>query len=104
MWYTKEKKTLSSQIGVISMTTRTASANEVNHSGRDVGRLVTMMTVAAWVLLGIGFVLSLLNLHHFSDRNPSLMVGIGFMVGSVHIYVIRTAIHLVHSRAASRTE
>jgi len=33
-----------------------------------------------------------------------LMVGVGFMVGSVHIYVIRTAIHLVHSRTQSEDE
>ena len=64
----------------------------------DVNRLVKMMTVAAWVALGFGLLLCLLNLHHFSDRNPSLMIGMGFMVGSVFIYVIRTAIHLVDSR------
>ncbi|WP_261300862.1 hypothetical protein [Paenibacillus andongensis] len=78
------------------------SSNE--RSERDVMPLVKMMTIAAWALLGIGLLLSLLNMDHFSDRNASLMVGIGFMVGSVHIYVIRTAIHLVHSRAASNTE
>jgi len=86
------------------MTTRTASTNSRDGVGRDVGRLVTMMTAAAWVFLGLGLVLSMLNLHHFSDKNTSLMVGIGCMVGSVFIYVIRTAIHLVHSRAASVTE
>ncbi|MEK8127796.1 hypothetical protein WMW72_07675 [Paenibacillus filicis] len=86
------------------MTTKKTSANELNGIGRDVGRLVTMMTVAAWVFLGAGLILSMLNLHHFSDKNPSLMVGIGCMVGSVFIYVIRTAIHLVHSRAEAVTE
>ncbi|MDR6882391.1 MULTISPECIES: hypothetical protein [Bacillales] len=88
------------------MAVRTVSVSNVNNerSERDVLPLVKLMTIAAWALLGIGLLLSLINLDHFSDRNPSLMVGIGFMVGSVHVYVIRTAIHLVHSRAASKTE
>ncbi len=73
-------------------------------SERDVVPLVKLMTIAAWALLGIGLVLSLLSLDHFSDRNAMLMIGIGFMVGSVFVYVIRTAIHLVHSRAVSKDE
>jgi hypothetical protein len=73
-------------------------------SERDVVPLVKLMTIAAWALLGIGLVLSLLSLDHFSDQNTTLMVGIGFMVGSVFVYVIRTAIHLVHSRVVSKTE
>ncbi|MFE5318714.1 hypothetical protein ACFQ88_08400 [Paenibacillus sp. NPDC056579] len=80
------------------MTTKTASVSSVRHNERDVQRLVNWMTAAAWVILGIGVLMCLFNLNHFSDRNTSLMVGLGFMVGSVHIYVIRTAIHLVHSR------
>ncbi|MNF04990.1 hypothetical protein D3C80_2046220 [compost metagenome] len=39
-----------------------------------------------------------MNLSHFSDKNIGLMVGIGFLIGSVHIYVIGTAIGLVHAR------
>ncbi|MCS7464871.1 hypothetical protein N0M98_32840 [Paenibacillus doosanensis] len=81
------------------MTTKTVSVSSVRHNERDVQRLVNWMTAAAWTILGIGVLMCLFNLHHFSDHNTSLMVGIGFLVGSVHIYVIRTAIHLVHSRA-----
>jgi len=80
------------------MTTKTATVSSVRHNEPDVQRLVQWMTAAAWVILGIGVVMCLLNLNHLSDRNTFLMVGLGFMVGSVHIYVIRTAIHLVHSR------
>lgn len=69
----------------------------------SVQRLVKMMTTAAWTALLFGLALSLFNLHDFSDRNAALMVGIGFMVGSVFIYVIRTAIHLVHSPGAENT-
>ncbi|WP_281889281.1 hypothetical protein [Paenibacillus sp. YYML68] len=85
------------------MTTKTMTA--APHKERDVNRLVTMMTAAAWVVLAIGTLMCLINLQHFSDTNTPLMVGLGFMVGSVHIYVIRTAIHLVHSRQAmNRTD
>ncbi|CAM3382984.1 hypothetical protein [Marinicrinis lubricantis] len=86
------------------MTTKTAAANRNQRSERDVNRLVRIMTGAAWIALGFGLLLSLMNLHHFSDRNTSLMVGIGFMVGSVHIYVIRTAIDLVHRREEKMEE
>ncbi|MBJ6363697.1 hypothetical protein ACFOQM_20945 [Paenibacillus sp. GCM10012307] len=82
--------------------------NNLTHSNRDnateernVKPLVFLMTVMAWLTLGIGVVLCLLNLHYFSDQNLQLMIGIGFLVGSVQIYVIRTAIHLVNNRASS---
>ncbi|OXM88368.1 hypothetical protein [Paenibacillus rigui] len=80
------------------MTTKTVTVSSVRHNERDVQRLVNWMTGAAWSILTIGILLCLSNVQHFSDRNPSLMVGLGFLVGSVFIYVIRTAIHLVHSR------
>lgn len=81
------------------MTTKTTSitraANE--HGFRP---LVWIMTVAAWAALTIGVVMCLMYLEPFNDRNWGLMIGLGFMVGSVHIYVIRTAIHLVNTRRA----
>ncbi|CAH1196197.1 hypothetical protein PAECIP111891_00813 [Paenibacillus allorhizoplanae] len=86
------------------MSNRAVSVNSVERVERDVMPLVKLMTFAAWALLAIGLVLSLVSLESFSDRNTTLMVGIGFMVGSVHIYVIRTAIHLVHSRNVSKSE
>lgn len=86
------------------MSNRAVSVNSVERAERDVMPLVKLMTFAAWALLAIGLVLSLFSLESFSDRNTTLMVGIGFMVGSVHIYVIRTAIHLVHSRNVSKGE
>lgn len=64
----------------------------------SVRQLVRWMTVGAWVALLTGLTLSLIDIGHFSEQNATLMVGIGLMVGSVHIYVIRTAIHLVHAR------
>lgn len=80
------------------MTTKTATISHIQPSKSDVKRLVKAMTAIAWVVLAIGVVLSLVNLSHFSDRNVGLMVGIGFLIGSVHIYVIGTAIGLVHAR------
>ncbi|MDR6549773.1 hypothetical protein [Paenibacillus qinlingensis] len=86
------------------MSNRAVSVKSVERVERDVMPLVKLMTFAAWALLAIGLVLSLVSLESFSDTNTTLMVGIGFMVGSVHIYVIRTAIHLVHSRNIAKGE
>lgn len=80
------------------MTTKTASISQVQPTKSDVKRLVKAMTAIAWTVLAIGFLLCLVNLSHFSDKNVGLMVGIGFLIGSVHIYVIGTAIGLVHAR------
>ena len=76
----------------------TKSAAMIGATKSDVKRLVYVMTVIAWAVLSIGVLLCLINLSHFSDKNIGLMVGIGFLVGSVHIYVIGTAIGLVHAR------
>ncbi|SFM14518.1 hypothetical protein SAMN03159341_11822 [Paenibacillus sp. 1_12] len=84
------------------MTTKTSSIHRVDlgkaHTDNGIARLVTLMTCFAWVALGIGVLLCLMNLSHFSDRNTGLMVGLGFIVGSVHIFVIGTAMGLVHKR------
>lgn len=88
----------------MKMANKAVSANPIERVERDVMPLVKLMTFSAWALLAIGLVLSLASIDSFSDRNTALMVGIGFMVGSVFIYVIRTAIHLVHSRNSSKIE
>ncbi len=80
------------------MTTKTATISQATPVKSDVSRLVKATTAIAWVILAIGFTMCLLNINHFSDKNVGLMVGLGFMVGSVHIYVIGTAIGLVHAR------
>ncbi|GIP39515.1 hypothetical protein J31TS4_27950 [Paenibacillus sp. J31TS4] len=79
------------------MATRPISANPGSNE-RSARRLTIMMTVMAWLCLGIGVVLSLLNITDFNDKNLGLMVGIGFLVGSVFIFTIGTAIGLVHAR------
>jgi hypothetical protein len=86
------------------MTTKKQSGAQRTDGTRSVQHLVRWMTIAAWTTLLIGLGLSLLNVAHFSEQNVALMVGIGFMVGSVHIYVIRTAIHLVHTHAPNLME
>jgi hypothetical protein len=77
---------------------KTASVSNVETTKPNVKRLVRTMTAIAWIVLGIGVLLCLLNLNDFNDQNVGLMIGIGFLVGSVHIYVIGTAIGLVHAR------
>jgi hypothetical protein len=81
------------------MTTKTATVSNVKSAtAASVKRLVTLMTVFAWTALTVGVLLCLINISHFSDKNTTLMVGIGCLVGSVFIYVIGTAIGLVHAR------
>ncbi|WP_127531250.1 hypothetical protein [Paenibacillus kobensis] len=80
------------------MTTKTTSITSRIMTERGFRPLVWIMTIAAWAALTIGVVLCLMYLQPFNDRNWGLMIGIGFLVGSVHIYVIRTAIHLVNTR------
>jgi len=72
--------------------------NSVNRDERDGKSLFVAMQIAAWCGLGVGVALCLLRLGHFSDSNASLMAGIGFMVGSVFVYIIGTAMNLVHKR------
>jgi hypothetical protein len=86
------------------MTTKQASVSHTTPGESSVRRLVTLMTWMAWVILGIGVLLCLVNLYEFNDRNLGLMVGIGFLVGSVHIYFIGTAMGLVHERHQSKQE
>jgi len=61
-------------------------------------RLFSLMNIMAWVCLAVGVVMCMWNLSHFSDKNLTLMLGIGFMVGSVFIYTIGTAINMVETR------
>lgn len=80
------------------MMSKAASVSQVQQNKSDVKQLVKVTTYMAWTALIIGTVLSLFNIGYFSDKNVGLMIGIGFLIGSVHIYVIGTAISLVHAR------
>ncbi|WP_308635269.1 hypothetical protein [Paenibacillus silvisoli] len=77
------------------MTTKSAANEKTEREGNS---LFAAMRIAAWLALIIGAILCLTNYRDFSDHNKSLMTGIGFMVGSVFIYTIGTAINLVHKR------
>jgi len=82
------------------MTTKSISINRIEiPKQHNAHKLVNIMTIIAWIVLSIGLVLCMVNLGHFSDQNVGLMVGIGFLIGSVHIYVIGTALGLAHNRA-----
>ncbi|WP_090572540.1 hypothetical protein [Paenibacillus sp. OV219] len=75
--------------------TKSAADQKTEREGNS---LFLTMKIAAWLSLIIGVVLCLVNYDDFSDNNRSLMAGIGFLVGSVFIYTIGTAINLVHKR------
>ncbi|SEM55156.1 hypothetical protein SAMN05518847_101132 [Paenibacillus sp. OV219] len=77
------------------MMTKSAADQKTEREGNS---LFLTMKIAAWLSLIIGVVLCLVNYDDFSDNNRSLMAGIGFLVGSVFIYTIGTAINLVHKR------
>jgi hypothetical protein len=81
----------------MGVTTKTITAAE-QQSEQEVKRLFSFMNMAAWIALGVGLIMCLWNVSHFNDENLSLMLGIGLMVGSVFVYTIGTAIHLVHKR------
>jgi hypothetical protein len=74
-----------------------------NKPMKDDGHSVAaFMTAIAWVLLGFGFLLCLWNVADFSDRNLGLMTGIGFLIASVQIFTIGTAIHLVQANNSKK--
>lgn len=77
------------------MATKTAAETRTDREGKS---LFIAMKIAAWAAFCVGVVLCLFNINEFSDNNASLMAGIGFLVGSVFIYTIGTAINLVHNR------
>jgi hypothetical protein len=82
------------------MTTKQIAIQQ--QSVKDGNRLASFMTVAAWIALGIGLLTCLFEVSDFSDRNLGLMVGIGFLVGSVQIYMIGAAIRLFHHNKAKQ--
>lgn len=90
------------------MATKTATVSNVKSdsdaTAASVKRLVTLMTIFAWTALTVGVLLCLINISHFSDKNTTLMVGIGCLVGSVFIYTIGTAIGLVHARLHAKDD
>ena len=85
------------------MATKTVNIQGLTPTQPDSKKLVKIMTVIAWIILSVGVILCLANITQFNDRNIGLMVGIGFLIGSVHIYVTGTAINLVHSRAINQS-
>jgi hypothetical protein len=76
-------------------TMETVQQRAIERDGRHV---FSFMNLVAWITLGVGVMMTLWGLGDFSDTNLTLMLGIGFMVGSVFIYTIGTATHLVHKR------
>ncbi|QJC51181.1 hypothetical protein HGI30_06115 [Paenibacillus albicereus] len=71
------------------------SVKPVQQTKNAVDRLFQFMNLMAWTCLLIGVVTSLWNITHFSDTNMTLMVGIGFLIGSVFIYTSGAALHLL---------
>lgn len=77
------------------MATKSAAGQKAERDGNS---LFLTMKIAAWVAAIAGVILCLSNINDFNDSNRSLMAGVGFLVGSVFVYTIGTAINLVHKR------
>jgi cell division protein FtsW (lipid II flippase) len=73
-------------------------------TGTDSNRLFSVMNAIAWLVLGAGLLLCLLNVNEFNDQNLGLMIGIGCLIASVQIYVIGTVVNLVQNNINTRTD
>jgi|GEM_PF-1505776 len=62
--------------------------NAVPYNDHDGTKMRKMMTIIAWFCLITGVVLSLLTISNYSDQNHILMIGVGFLIASVFIYII----------------
>lgn len=96
MWYILIKKALTLTEWDVMFVSKMVSMKKSELDKHDVERLFKFMNYAAWICLVTGVVLCLWRLSHFSDDNLSLMVGIGFLIGSVFIYTTGASIYLVH--------
>lgn len=74
------------------------------NSATEGTRIFSVMNTIAWLVLGAGLLLCLLNLSEFTDKNLGLMIGIGCLIASVQIYVIGTVVHLLGQNAKPRSE
>lgn len=85
------------------MANKTVSISSEKTVKPNARRLVLITTVSAWICLAIGVILCLFNLNEFNDRNLGLMVGIGFMVGSVFVYSCGMAMNVVDAYTRTKS-
>lgn len=77
---------------------------------KEAKRLFSFMHVVAWLTLAIGVgvvlwsFLAATDIGELNDRNSGLMIGVGFMVGSVFIYTIGTFINMVENRKSEHSD
>ena len=82
---------------LIPMFSRRLPINAVPYNEHDGTKMRKMMTIIAWFCLIAGVVLSLLTITNYSDQNHILMIGIGFLIASVFIYIIGLFMALMFS-------
>ncbi|MDP4098033.1 hypothetical protein OIN60_14835 [Paenibacillus sp. P96] len=80
------------------MSYKTQPINKVETKDKRMKQSVSVMTSFFWVALIIGLVTIIVNLSFFSDRNLGLMIGIGFVVGSIFIYFLGKYMGAVRKR------
>ena len=89
---------------LVNMFPRKLTAHSLTPNTTEAYKIRNLMTVMAWVCLVIGFVLSLMSITTLSDENHILMIGIGFLVASFHIYVIGLFMALMFKVPAVKDE
>ncbi|MDO7907884.1 hypothetical protein Q5741_15840 [Paenibacillus sp. JX-17] len=69
-------------------TNSTAPSRNDNRKDKNMRGMVSVFTIISVIAAVVGIIMVLVNLNHFSDRNLGLMLGIGFIVGSIFVYSI----------------
>lgn len=67
---------------------RNISNDSLTPSGAEAIKIRKFMIFIAWTFLIIGMILSIASLSDYSDKNHTLMIGIGFLIASVNTYII----------------
>lgn len=75
-----------------------SNIGKVDPNDKGMRRSVSILSIFGWIALAIGIVTILFNLSDFSDRNLGLMVGIGFVVGSIFIFIIGKSLGILRKK------
>ena len=70
----------------------------MNREAKNTRGLMLVSTVISVVLMVIGIVMIVTDLANFSDKSYPVMVGIGFIVGSILIYGLSRAVGMAQMR------
>lgn len=70
----------------------------MDREAKNTRGLMLVSTIISIVLMVIGIVMIITDLGNFSDKSYPVMVGIGFIVGSIIIYGLSRAVGMAQMR------